>query len=318
MRTAIFAAIGLLIAQSTTAATLQIVARISLAGGKGRIDHLAFDSEHRRLFVAERGNDTVAVVDVDQRRFERRLGGFHEPQGIAFDAPLQRLFVANGVDGFVHAFDTRDFKLLKIIPLASDADNVRIDSAGRVYVGYGNGGLAVLNSSSLEKVGDIRLKAHPEAFQLAGDRIYVNVPGQEEVAVVDRSSSKQVGSWPATRWSANYPMAIEEDAGSVLVVFREPARIARYSIQGGSISADAEVCGDADDVFIDAKRQRVYVICGEGVVDVLDRATLKKIDAIPTSPGARTGLYSTEADALFVAVRAGDGREAAVWVLKPN
>ena len=26
-------------------------------------------------------------------------------------------------------------------------------------------------------------------------------------------------------------------------------------------------CGDADDVFFDAKRRRVYVSCGDGTVD---------------------------------------------------
>jgi hypothetical protein len=43
----------------------------------------------------------------------------------------------------------------------------------------------------------------------------------------------------------------------------------------------------------------VYVICGQGVVDVLDRQKLNRIARVQTSPGARTGLYSAAADQLF-------------------
>jgi hypothetical protein len=39
----------------------------------------------------------------------------------------------------------------------------------------------------------------------------------------------------------------------------------------GHAAAKVETCGDADDVFVDAKRRRLYVSCGGGVVDVLEQ-----------------------------------------------
>jgi hypothetical protein len=326
MRAAIFAAIGvaalgeLTSAGSAAGATLELRAKIPLPDCKGRIDHLAFDPERGRLFVAELGDDSVAVIDVEKHRLERRLADLDEPQGIAYFAPLKRLYVAQGGDGMVHAYDAIDLRLIKSARLASDADNIRIDPrARRLYVGYGDGALAVLDPETLELIRNLALQGHPESFQLSpiDDLIYVNVPDAREIAVVDRRAGRQVVSWPAKKWNANYPMAIDDEGQSVLSVFRKPARIARYSIKGNSISEEAEVCGDADDVFVDAKRGRVYVICGEGVVDVLDRATLRRIERFTTSPGARTGLYVPVADLLFVAARAEGGNVAAVWVLKP-
>jgi DNA-binding beta-propeller fold protein YncE len=320
MRAAILAALGALTTASLAAgATFELQGKIPLPNCKGRIDHLAFDSERRRLFVAELGNDSVAIVDVEAHRLERRLEGLKEPQGIAYFASLQRLYIAEGGDGTVRAYDATDLKLIQSTKLAGDADNIRIDQRAKlVYVGYGDGALAILDPISLERIGNHALRAHPESFQLSSDGlIYVNVPDAKEIAVVDRQAGRQIASWPAKNWNANYPMAIDGDGQSVLSVFRKPARIARYSITAGSILADAAVCGDADDVFIDTKRNRVYVICGEGVVDVLDRATLKRIEQFATSPGARTGLYVAAADVLFVAARAEGGKDAAVWVLKP-
>jgi hypothetical protein len=53
------------------------------------------------------------------------------------------------------------------IELGDDADNVRVDTAhSRVLVGYGKGALAVIDPASLSKIADIRLKAHPEGFQI--------------------------------------------------------------------------------------------------------------------------------------------------------
>jgi len=86
-----------------------------------------------------------------------------------------------------------------------------------------------------------------------------------------------------------------------------------------TVLADLETCGDADDVFVDPKRHRVYVICGAGVVDVFEDkdGRYQRAGQVPTSPGARTGLFAPELDRLFVAVRAAGQEPAAIWVLRP-
>ena len=86
------------------------------------------------------------------------------------------------------------------------------------------------------------------------------------------------------------------------------------------LTASAEICGDADDVFIDTKRHRIYVSCGEGFLDVLDAENrgYKRLAHIPTAAGARTALFIPELDRLLLAVRAVRGAPAAIWVFRPN
>ena len=64
---------------------------------------------------------------------------------------------------------------------------------------------------------------------------------------------------------------------------------------------------------------RVYVSCGEGVVDVFtaEEAGYRRLARVPTVPGARTSLFVPEFDRLFVAVRASSGERAAIWVFRP-
>src|SRR6185437_14075739 len=77
---------------------------------------------------------------------------------------------------------------------------------------------------------------------------------------------------------------------------------------------------DSDDVFLDHQRQRVYVICGQGFVDVFaaqgDGYSL--LARTSTVAGARTGLFVPQLDRLFVAARAADGNPATVWVFQPG
>jgi DNA-binding beta-propeller fold protein YncE len=302
---------------------LTIEAKIPLGKVEGRIDHLAVDLARKRLFVAELGNNTVGVIDLAEKRLSHRLGGLTEPQGVVYIPATDTLYVANGGDGSLRLFRGAELAPAAQIELGSDADNVRFDAAtGRVYVGFGRGGIAILDAASQQKIGEIKLKGHPESFQLdpAGPMLWANVPEAREVAVADRKSAKQTAAWPLRDMRANFPMAFDPDGNQIIIVSRQPARITAIDAATGNIAARSETCGDSDDVFIDAKRKRIYVTCGEGFVDVLEKqpSAFRPIGRLRTVAGARTSLFVPDLDQLFVAVRAAGNEPAAIWILRPQ
>lgn len=82
-------------AQPANSAPLLVEKTIPLAGVAGRIDHLAADPERRRVFVAELGNGSLDVVDLESGK-TRRIGGLKEPQGIGiFPRETGRMLVPN-------------------------------------------------------------------------------------------------------------------------------------------------------------------------------------------------------------------------------
>jgi DNA-binding beta-propeller fold protein YncE len=305
-------------------APLVLEKAIPLKDVSGRIDHMAIDLARHRLAVAELGNDTVDVIDLYSGLAVRRIADLGEPQGVTFTAGGDALVVANGDDGSVRFFRTADLTLAGRIDLGSDADNVRIDRAtGHLVVGYGAGGLAVIDPASQTKLTDVPLPVHPEGFQLApdGKRAYVNLPDARQVVVVDPSSGKQVATWPMKDRRSNFPMAIDPAGTTLAIAFRGPPQVVLLDAANGAERASIGTCGDADDVFFDEGRQRIYVSCGEGAVDVLDRTggNLRRIAQVPTSSGARTALFVPEMDRLYVAVRAGLlGGDAKVLVFRPE
>jgi len=302
---------------------LVLESRISLGEVVGRIDHLAYDPARRRLYIAELGNNSVAIVDLKVGRLLRTVKGFDEPQGVAYEPGTDAVYVANGGDGSVRLFKGEDFSPLGAIPLGSDADNVRVDTATRrVYVGYGSGALAVIDAQTRKRIADIPLAGHPESFQLrpGADVIFVNVPGESHIAVVSRTTSSQTAVWQTGQLRSNFPMLLDPERRRVIGVFRRPARLQAYAIDSGRVLAGIDTCGDADDLFLDARRQRIYVICGEGFVESLDSSGegFSRAGRVRTSSGSRTGLFVPELDRLFVAVPAHLGESAAILVLRPG
>ena len=310
----------ILLAQ-TTAAPLVLEAKIPLGQVNGRIDHFGIDAKRQRLFVAELGNNSVSVVDLTAGKILRRITGLSEPQGVAYVPFTDGIFVANAGDGSVRVLRGEDLTAAERLELGDDADNVRVDTAHkRVLVGYGKGALAVIDPVRLSKTADIRLKAHPEGFQIdeTGTEVFVNVPGAHEIVVADLATGS-TQSLPTQGAGSNFPMAIDGAGHRVLAVFRRPPTLMALASQDGHVVAKAETCGDADDVFVDPKRRHVYVSCGEGVVDVLEpgEAGYRRMARVPTVPGARTSLFVPELDRLFVAVRAASHEPAAIWVFRP-
>jgi len=299
---------------------LQLEATIPLGDVRGRIDHMAADPDRQRLFVAELGNDTVGIVDVEQRKVMKRLTGLKEPQGIGYLRSADTLYVANGGDGSVRIYQGADYVERSRIDLGSDADNVRVDRAHRqIVVGYGSGALALIDAGTNGKIAEIALRAHPESFQLDVDagRAYINVPNARSIAVADLPARKQIATWSTGSASANFPLALDGQSKRVLVMFRSPAKLGVFDMRDGAAVAMADACGDADDLFFDAKRQRIYVSCGAGALDVFDARTYQRIARMPTTPGARTSLFIAETDRLYVAARAAGGNKAAILVFRP-
>jgi DNA-binding beta-propeller fold protein YncE len=279
-----------------------------LTGVEGRIDHIDFDAARQRLFVCALGNNSVEVIDLRKGERVRSITGLGAPQGIAYVPGVDRLFVANDEGGVLKIYDGESFKPLGEVSLGDDADNIRYDEvAKRVYVGFGNGGIAIISASDGRQIGSIELQAHPESFQLerSSRRMFVNVPNSRHVAVVDRDQGKVIAAWKTDPAFANFPMALDETGHRLFIGCRKPSKLLVIDTESGNIVGEVGISGDCDDVFYDKKRHRVYAVCGAGETEIIEESgqnVFKSAAQIGTAPGARTGLFVPELNTLFVAV----------------
>jgi len=99
-------------------------------------------------------------------------------------------------------------------------------------------------------------------------------------------------------------MALDESGRRLFVGTRKPAMLLVYDIDSGKVVAKQPIGGDADDIFFDPERKRLYVICGEGRIDIVrqdDPNHYSPEGTVRTASGARTGLFVPEEARLYVA-----------------
>src|SRR6266702_6669372 len=255
--------------------TFKLERTIPLPGVEGRIDHFALDASGERLFVCALGNNTVEVLDLRKGERIRSITGLGAPQGIVYIPELDRLFVANDKGGLCKIYDGKSFQTISELNLEDDADNVRYeDTTKRIYVGFGSGGIAIVNAQDGKQISSIKLSGHPEAFELEknGQRIFVNIPNSRHVAVIDREKGEVVTRWKTDLAFGNFPMALDEANHRLFVGCRLPSKLIVLNTESGEVVTSIDISGDPDDVFYDSKRHRIYAICGAGKIDIIEQA----------------------------------------------
>jgi DNA-binding beta-propeller fold protein YncE len=314
--------LGSMLGLASAEPPLSVVQTIPLPGVERRIDHFAVDPAGKRLFVSALGNHTLEVLDVDAGKRITSIQGLKEPQGVAYLPRVHSIVVAMR-GGSVAAFDDAKYRRTATLPSTGDADNLRCDAAtGQLFLGYGEGAIGELDPSTLKLVASMPVGGHPESFRLEeqGPRIFVNVPDKREILVLDRKERKTVKHIPLGGPSNNYPMSLDESGHRLFVGVRSPAQLLVFDTATGKRLAAVSCAADTDDLFYDARRDRVYVIGGAGYVDVFDAAASGKYERLArlaTRAGARTGLWSPELDRLFVALPSRSGKPAEIDVFAP-
>lgn len=282
-------------------------------------DHMDVDLAGKRLFATPQAAKAVAVLDLDDGRVLKMLGGFGNPHSIFYDPSSKRLFVTDDTTG-VKVFNGEDYSLIQTIRLEPGADGMTFDPRTRLlYVN--NGGedagmshsvISVIDVAWMRKVADIPI-ASPglEAAAIDSDRqlLYVNLVDDSAVAVVDLHARRVIATWKLPAGAGrNLAMALDIPHRRLYVACREsPMHGSLFVLDSadGRALARLPIGGYPDGISIDHQRQRIYVSTGVGHVETY---AIGPVDAyhrgprVDTAVMAKTSLYSPKLDRLFVSV----------------
>ena len=309
---------------------------VDRTGIAGRIDHMRYDPETKRLFIACVANETVEVVDLEKGLRVGSIAGLHEPQGIAVSAGW--VFVTSGEDGRLHRFNTRTLAEEKSVAVGDDADNVRIASDGKVWVSHGGtgpGGISCFDPDSMTLEKKFTLPRMPEGFQVqpAGHSLFANMPAgkrsKEEGTVVGLKMADGASLWERKLigHAGNFPMTLDPANGRIFLVTRSPARLLSLSTVDGSILGESDCPPESDDLLYDPTSGLVAVIGGGspptandpgGVGAALDLFQIdgagkpKLAGSSPLPPQTRTGTLAIDRRAIYVAVPMARDRPAEI------
>jgi DNA-binding beta-propeller fold protein YncE len=287
---------------------LEMAQKIVLKGKPGKLDHLIVDTHSSRLFLANKINNTVDVVDLKVGRLVKQLTGQAGAQGLAYAPDLGRLYVGLGTGGYCNIFNGTNYQLLKTIKFADDSDNVRyVPRSHLVYVAHAEKALGVIDAETLDLKADISLPGAAESFQIESNRprLYLNIPSPSQVVVIDTEKNEVVSHYPLKLAGANFPLALDEANHRLFVGCRKKSAVLIMDTDSGAEIASVDIPADTDDVWFDAKRKRIYASCGEGFIAIIKQSDpdhYELVEKLPTVKDARTSFLDSETGKLYLAV----------------
>lgn len=330
----------------TRAPELKLIGSIALPGVEGRIDHMAFDPQTRRLFVSALENHSLEIVDLKSRRRTKSIAGLNEPQGAVFVPKFNRVLVCSRGDGTLRSFDARTWREGAWAGLGRNADNVRLDLSGNTIYAGSNGepGAGALDAINLRAMlpqsqggkppkpsspadfrlntprrvnarASVALSSHPESFQLdpKRNRAFVNVPDEHVVAVIDTQKMQIAARWPVP-FKRNFAMAFSASRNRVFIATRNPPRLLAYRADNGKLVGQQPCAGDADEIFYNGQNGRLYIVGGDGTANAFDARSdaLPRLQTTTTAPRARMGFFMPTSHLLAVAAPRTPGHRARI------
>jgi DNA-binding beta-propeller fold protein YncE len=299
--------------------SMQRVQTIALKGKAGNLDHLAIDQKRQRLFIANKANNTLDIVDLAAGKLFKQISGQQAIQGLAYAPDLDRIYAGLGGKGLFNIFNGQTYALIGTHKFQDDSDNVRYDPQTRqVFVAHAENSLAVVDADSFAVKNDIKLPGDAEGFQVDGNRLYVAIPTPSQVAVVDAQAGNVTQNYPIKAAETATPLVLDSANKRLFIGCRKPPTLVVMDAGSGKEVATVPIAGEVDDISFDPARKQLYVSCGEGVLFVIrqtDADHYEVTEKIATAPGAKTSLFVPETNRLFLAVpRQPDKPAAEVWI----
>ena len=317
-------------AQANDALTL--VARIPVPDMTGTWDHLTVDPVTKRLFASAQEDNQVRVFDLEARKPLYTIsGGFNRPQGLYYVPGTEALAVTNGRDGSLRSFNGKTYEPIKILPLTLGADMMDMDPQTKyLYVDHGGidsnrgpGALAVVDSKTWEKVGEVPTEYRPGSLEVekGGDRLFVTLPGLSQVAVIDRTKGQIFARFQLSIPAQPIALTLDETGHRLFVGNRKPASFNVLDLDTGRLIATLDTIDGIEGMYFDVHLHRIYLTALDGYVQVIQQIDINQYKSIArffTGHHAGTSQFVPSMNLLCVAVPPVEGQAAEIWLFQPK
>jgi DNA-binding beta-propeller fold protein YncE len=206
-------------------------------GGEGGWDLLAVDAQRHHLFVTR--STHIQVVDTNTDKLAGDIPDMDGVHAVAVAEDLNVAFASNGKTNSVAVFDLDTLKVLTQIKVSgSNPDAILYDTKSRHVLAF-NG-----RSSNASVIDAISRK----------EIATINLPGKPELAVSNNAGRVFVNI---------------EDKNEIAVIDSVASKVVtRYALGGGT---------EPTGLAIDIPHQRLFAVCGNGKMEILDAKSGKII-----------------------------------------
>ena len=293
---------------------LKLVATTPMPGFTGDFDHFGLDLTGNRLFLAAEDQRTVEVFDLRTGKRIHSIEGFGHPLTMAYLPESDRLIVTNGDTDDIALVDCKEYKIIDTLKLGKGVDHSALNPInGYFYVENGatadgkSHSLAIIDTKSFKIVGQIPGLSGDSnegmVIDRAGKKLYVNMTGSDEVAVIDLDTRQIIAKWLLPDVHVAHAIALDEPNHRLFTATRKPPQFVVFNMDTGKVVATLPCAGVNSDMSLDAKRKRIYITGSDTatVIEQRDADHYAHIAEVPTAYRAKSSIFVPQLNRLYVA-----------------
>ncbi len=301
-------------------APLKLVATTPKPGYTGDFDQFGADVKGGRIYLAAEVNQTVEIFDAQTGARRGQIHGFGHPLVMQYLPADDQLLVTDqgfpdGKPGALQLVDCRTNQIVKSVPLPPGVDHGALDAvARRYYVESGPdapGGtthfINAIDLKTFKAVGRVEVPGDSNEGMIvdrAGQKLYLNLTGTEEVGVIDLATLKLVAHWPLPAgMKTAHAIGLDEPHRRLFTVSRKPGQFIVMNLDNGQIVAQMPCVGVNSDLWQDTARSRIYVTGTDtvSVFEQIDADHYNHLAEVPSAFRAKSSIFLPELSRLYVA-----------------
>ena len=228
-------------------------------GGEGGWDYLFADGDAKRLYLSH--STKVEVVDTETNKKIGEIIGLKGVHGVATAAEFGRGYISDGRDNSVVVFDLKTLKTLDTIKVGTNPDTIIYDPASKRIFAFNGGSknATVIEAKDGKIAGTIDLGGRPE-------------------------------------------FAASNGKGLVFVNIEDKSEVVSIDAKALTVKAHWTLAPDGEEpsgMAIDPKHDRLFIVCSNKKMVILNADTGKIISTVPTGDGTDAAGYDGKQNVSF-------------------
>ena len=264
----------------------------------GGFDHAAIHQGTRRLYVAHTANHAVDVIDCEREVFVRSIDGLPAVAGVLISEESGWAFTSNRGENTIGIFRPGAEDAIAKVPVGVRPNGLAFDAGRKTLLAANVGDPAVPGSFTLSVV-DVVARSMRVVIPVPGrtrwaiydrrlDRFFVNISDPPMIVAVAAEDPRRVDAMYEMPAVGPHGLDLDVDTGRLLCAADDGQFLAVEAATGKTL-ATVPLSGPPDVIFLDSALARCYVAVGDpGVIDVIDVRAMRRIESMPTEPGAHT------------------------------
>lgn len=161
--------------------------KITLSNVNGRVSNICVNAAGHIAYVAAIEDNSVQIIDLNTGIVVHSIKNIYEPKEILFIPKQEEIFIITG-SRKCYFYSTKTFEKIAAIRLMAEANAAIYDSIEeKIYLGYGENEMIVLNTDSHKETGFTLLAGSVEYFQSdkSTGKLYINSPESYSLIMFD-------------------------------------------------------------------------------------------------------------------------------------